>query len=38
MTYNYLITMFTRYFQTYKPLGRWGYHFEKSILYQKYYD
>jgi len=20
------------------PLGRWGYHFEKQLIYQKYYD
>lgn len=23
---------------TYVPLGRWGHHWEKRLLYQKYYE
>ena len=38
MAYTFLVKIFRRYLHTHKPLGRWGYHFEKSILYQKYYD
>lgn len=36
--YKYLLRIFFPLAERPVPLGRWGYHFEKQRVYQKYYE
>jgi hypothetical protein len=36
--YHFVLRFLQRTLETPKPLGRWGYHFETQIRYQKYYE
>lgn len=36
--YTFLIAIFKRDGLDIKPLGRWGYHYERTLIHKKYYD
>ena len=38
MLVNFLMMLFRVKADPVVPLGRWGHHWEKRMLYQKYYD